>query len=198
MSCVFDAGLCKIKSFSRLLGIVIGVLLLGGGICGFYVTNDECMRERSAYEEYQNTSCLTTAYEFVKTRCNKCPGSFGRGAVGCHHDVCYSEAISISYITWNGTLVNNTARTSFSRVQHHARKIGSQNECFYKKQNVTSLVWKISYDKCSLMKVLACIGFVVLGCALLCGIMLAKKQEENQNATNRYTQARTTPLHHMI
>ncbi|CAF3220649.1 unnamed protein product [Rotaria socialis] len=199
MSCLSTGVFSKNAPILHLLLMIVGVLLLVAGALACSVAVADYWYQKPGYEQYQNTSCLTTAYEFVETRCSSCDGLIVYHTYSCEAEDCYNEVMSVSYITWNGTLVNSTVRTRLSRFPHYARQIGSHHECFYKTKNVTSMVWEVSYEKHSLTILFVSCGILGLSCVVFVGAFSMKKQEENENGSSRYTQARTkSPTLHDI
>ncbi|CAF3694459.1 unnamed protein product [Rotaria sp. Silwood1] len=145
----------------RLLTLYSGVLIVSTffiiGIILKSIAAPDYVNERRTREFYTNTSCLLLNYTFVIRECQSC------AQYSCSTYSCLDEQFFMSYIIFNGTLVNSTFVIYGKATSHKQIQIGIHYPCFYKQANVTSVVWNVPDGKSFVIQLNIFFGIVGLG-----------------------------------
>ncbi|CAF3647980.1 unnamed protein product [Rotaria sp. Silwood1] len=149
----------------RLLTLYSGVLIVSTffiiGIILKSIAAPDYVNERRTREFYTNTSCLLLNYTFVIRECQSC------AQYSCSTYSCLDEQFFMSYIIFNGTLVNSTFVIYGKATSHKQIQIGIHYPCFYKQANVTSVVWNVPDGKSFVIQLNIFFGIVGLGLVLI-------------------------------
>ncbi|CAF1444416.1 unnamed protein product [Adineta steineri] len=156
-----------------IFAFMVSMMFIGFGITAYHHTHDP-----DTYKLYKNTSCLITDHKRVTEEKRVCYGAGQR--TGCTSlDVTYDK-LFLSYIIWNGTLVNGTRYIEFSTERDYSKEIGSHHKCLYNPERVTDVVLKLP-DGTGITFAYVCFG-IGFGILILAGVLfLASRSIKSEN-----------------